>query len=204
MPAIGEKSNGCLCLEYVKVRLLRSPRYAECGSPHSTDSLVGLRGHSMPKVPNCGFSSTYHIDFVSLPSRRIPMAVDVEKSRKINGQILKTALLTSNARPGQLAIHEPRLAACVVHYGALPTKPADIERIKARTLGIFGALDRGIPPNKVRAFEKRMNAVKKLVEIKIYDDAGHAFENPVNTRGYRPKAAADAWRRTLSFLDRSL
>jgi len=57
----------------------------------------------MPKVPNCGFSSTYHIDFVSLPSRRIPMAVDVEKSRKINGQILKTALLTSNARPGQEA-----------------------------------------------------------------------------------------------------
>ena len=104
----------------------------------------------------------------------------------------------------QLAIHEPRLAACVVHYGALPTKPADIERIKARTLGVFGGLDRGIPPNKVRAFEKRMNALRKLVEIKIYDDTGHAFENPVNTRGYRPKAAADAWRRTLSFLDRSL
>lgn len=83
----------------------------------------------------------------------------------------------------QLAIHEPRLAACVVHYGAL---------------------DRGIPPNKVRAFEKRINAVKKLVEIKTYDDMGHAFENPVNTRGYRPKAAVDAWRRTLSFLDRSL
>jgi pimeloyl-ACP methyl ester carboxylesterase len=54
----------------------------------------------MPKVPNCGFSSTYRIDFVSLPYRRIPMAVDVEKSRKINGQSLKTALLTSNARPG--------------------------------------------------------------------------------------------------------
>jgi dienelactone hydrolase len=44
-----------------------------------------------------------------------------------------------------------------------------------------------------------MNAAKKRAEITIYGDAGHA-----NTRGYQPKAAADAWRRTLSFLDRSL
>ena len=80
----------------------------------------------------------------------------------------------------QLAIHEPRLTACVVNYGALPTKSADIEEINARTLGIFGALDRGIPPSKVRAFEKRMNAGKKVVETIIYDGAGHAFQNPAN------------------------
>ena len=104
----------------------------------------------------------------------------------------------------QLAIYEPRLAACVVNYGALPTKLADIEKISAPTLGIFGALDRGVPPNKVRAFEKRMNAAKKLVEIKIYDGAGHAFENPTNILGFRPKAAADAWLRTLTFLNQSL
>jgi carboxymethylenebutenolidase len=104
----------------------------------------------------------------------------------------------------QLAIHEPRLAACVVNYGALPTKPADIEKINARTLGLFGALDRGISPNKVRAFEKRMKAVKKLVEITIYDGAGHAFENPTNIHKFRLKAAADAWLRTLTFLNQSL
>ena len=101
----------------------------------------------------------------------------------------------------QLAIHEPRLAACVVNYGALPTKPADIEKVNARILGIFGALDRGISPNKVRTFQKHMNAVKKLVEIKIYDGAGHAFENPGNMHRFRPNAAADAWLRTLAFLN---
>jgi carboxymethylenebutenolidase len=104
----------------------------------------------------------------------------------------------------QLAIHEPRLAACVVNYGALPTKPADIEEINARTLGIFGALDRGVSPNKARAFAKRMNAAKKRAEINIYENAGHAFANPANTRGYQPKAAADAWLRTLTFLNQSL
>jgi carboxymethylenebutenolidase len=40
----------------------------------------------------------------------------------------------------------------------------------------------------------------KRVEIKIYSDAGHAFENPNNKEGYRAEDAADAWKRTLTFL----
>ena len=100
----------------------------------------------------------------------------------------------------QLTIHEPRLAACVVNYGALPTDPVDLQSINAQVLGTFGALDRGIPPKKVRAFEQEMNAVNKSVDMKIYHDAGHAFENPANTRGYRPELTADAWSRTVTFL----
>lgn len=103
----------------------------------------------------------------------------------------------------QLAIHEPRLAACVVNYGPLTENSVDIQKINAEVLGIFGSLDRGIPPDKVRAFERRMNAVKKAVDIVIYDDAGHAFENPANKRGYRPAAAAGAWSHTLEFLERA-
>ncbi|MEP7016152.1 MAG: dienelactone hydrolase family protein [Verrucomicrobiota bacterium] len=103
----------------------------------------------------------------------------------------------------QQAIHEPRLAACVVNYGALPTSRTDIQKINAPVLGHFGALDRGIPPRKVRTFEKVMNLFKKPVDIKIYDGAGHAFENPNNKRGYRQSATADAWNRTLSFYARA-
>ena len=99
----------------------------------------------------------------------------------------------------QQAIHEPRLAACVVNYGALPTSRTDIQKINAPVLGHYGALDRGIPPRKVRTFEKVMNLFKKSVDIKIYDGAGHAFENPNNKRGYRQSATADAWKRTLTF-----
>ena len=103
----------------------------------------------------------------------------------------------------QLAIHEPRLTACVVNYGSLPTKPVEIEKINAQVLGTFGSLDRGIPPDKVRAFEKSMKAFKKHADIKIYDGAGHAFENPANKSGYRPEATADAWLRTLRFFDQA-
>ena len=92
----------------------------------------------------------------------------------------------------QLAIHEPRLAACVVNYGPLPTNTADIRKIDVPVLGIFGALDQGIPADRVRAFEECMKAAGKRVDIKIYGGAGHAFENPTNKRGYRPVAAAEA------------
>ena len=98
-----------------------------------------------------------------------------------------------------LAVAEPRLAACVVNYGALPTNAADIAKIHAAVLGNFGAEDRGIPPEAVHVFQAAMKAAGKANDAKIYDGAGHGFENPNNTAGYRPEAAADAWARTVAF-----
>ena len=104
----------------------------------------------------------------------------------------------------QLAVHEPRLAACVVNYGAMPTDPTDIEKIQAPVVGNFGAEDRGIPRASVETFENAMKAANKTIDAKIYDGAGHAFENPNNKLGYREAAAADAWARTLGFLNKTL
>jgi carboxymethylenebutenolidase len=104
----------------------------------------------------------------------------------------------------QLAIHEPRLAACVVNYGALPTDPNDMQQIGAPILGSFGADDRGITPADVQAFEKTMQGMSRRIDVKIYDGAGHGFENSTNTAGYRPEAAADAWARTVAFLNKTM
>lgn len=104
----------------------------------------------------------------------------------------------------QLALAEPRLAACIINYGALPTDAAAIAKIKAPVLGNFGADDRGIPPASVHAFEEAMKAAGKSIDAKIYDGAGHAFENPNNQSGYRPDAAKDAWERTLAFFRKHL
>jgi carboxymethylenebutenolidase len=104
----------------------------------------------------------------------------------------------------QLAVHEPKLAACVVNYGAMPTDSADIQKIRGPVLGNFGAEDHGIPPDAVRAFEKSMQDAGKTIDVKIYDGAGHAFENPNNKSGYRPDAAADAWARMVGFFSRTL
>lgn len=104
----------------------------------------------------------------------------------------------------QLAIHEPKLAACVLNYGSMPTDAADIARIKAPILGNFGAEDQGITPDDVHAFEKAMKAAQKSIDVKVYDGAGHAFENPNNKGGYRPEAAADAWSRMVEFFGKTL
>ena len=100
----------------------------------------------------------------------------------------------------QLAVHEPRLKGCVVNYGALPTDPGDLQNIGAPILGNFGALDKGITPEDVKAFQVSMTKLKRFVSLKIYDNAGHGFENPNNANAYRPEAAEDAWKRTLLFL----
>jgi len=99
----------------------------------------------------------------------------------------------------QLAVNEPKLAACIVNYGALPTDAAEIAKIKAPVLGNFGAEDRGIPPASVNTFVAAMKAAGKSVDAKVYEGAGHAFENPNNTRAYRPEAAKDAWSRSVAF-----
>jgi carboxymethylenebutenolidase len=103
-----------------------------------------------------------------------------------------------------LAIQEPRLAADAIHYGRLATERLSIEKIHAPILGIFGAQDRGIPVDTVRAFERSAKSMGKTVEISIYPDAGHAFENPSNQTGYRAADAQDAWNKTVAFLAKYL
>jgi len=104
----------------------------------------------------------------------------------------------------KLAEDQPKLAAFVVNYGSLPTDPAIIARIQAPMLGNFGADDKGIPPEAVHAFEGAMKSAGKTPDIKIYEGAGHAFQNPDNKAGYRPEAAADANKRIDAFFAKNL
>jgi carboxymethylenebutenolidase len=103
-----------------------------------------------------------------------------------------------------VAMQEPTLAADVINYGHLATDPEALKKIHAPILGLFGAQDRGIPPADVRKFGEGLDQMGKKIEIKIYDDAGHAFENPNNKDGYREADAADAWKRTVDFLAMTL
>jgi carboxymethylenebutenolidase len=103
-----------------------------------------------------------------------------------------------------VALQEPTLAAVVINYGHLATDADSIKKINASVLGIFGGQDRGIPVDDVRKFEQTLKGQGKKVEIVIYPDAGHGFENPNNKTGYRADDAADAWKHTTSFLTATL
>jgi carboxymethylenebutenolidase len=104
----------------------------------------------------------------------------------------------------KLAEDQPKLAAFVVNYGPLPTDAALIAKIKAPMLGNFGAEDKGIPPESVHAFEAAMKADGENPDIKIYDGAGHAYQNPNNKDGYRPEATSDSSKRIDAFFGRYL
>ncbi len=103
-----------------------------------------------------------------------------------------------------VALQEPDLAAVVINYGHLATDPEALKKINASILGLFGGQDRGITPDDVKKFGATMDQLGKKIDIKIYDDAGHAFENPNNKDGYRAVDAADAWNRTVDFLATTL
>ena len=108
-----------------------------------------------------------------------------------------------------LALEEPKLAADAINYGVydyanLANNPAEVKKINAPILGIYGAQDRGIPVDELRKFFNQLSTQGKKADISIYPNAGHAFENPNNKDGYRPKDAQDAWNKTISFFASTL
>jgi len=104
----------------------------------------------------------------------------------------------------QLAIHEPKLAACAVSDTALPTDSADLASIRAQVLGNFGADQRGIAAGQIAAFEDALRPRGIQADVKIYSGAGGDFEIPADKDHYRPEAAADAWTRDLAFFSKNL
>jgi len=103
-----------------------------------------------------------------------------------------------------LALNDPKLKAAVINYGHLATDEVALKKINASILGIFGGQDKGIPVADVTKFGTQLKALGKTVEIHIFDDAGHAFENPNNKQGYRAEDAAQAWKLTVNFLAKYL
>jgi carboxymethylenebutenolidase len=89
--------------------------------------------------------------------------------------------------------------AAVVYYGRTVSDPAELAKLKAPLLGLFGELDQGIPVAGVREMEAALGKLGKTATIVVYPNANHAFANPTGPR-YQKEAAADAWQRTTSFL----
>jgi carboxymethylenebutenolidase len=95
------------------------------------------------------------------------------------------------------------LDATVIYYGNLPTDRTALAAVESPVLGFFGSADSGIPVDGVRAFESTMDELGKDIEVTVYEGAGHAFANP-SGQSYDGDAAADAWAKTLRFLEANL
>jgi carboxymethylenebutenolidase len=82
-----------------------------------------------------------------------------------------------------------------------PRAPLDaVATLSCPALGLYGREDAIIPEADVDELERRLAQQCQPFEIVRYAGAGHAFLNDTRPALYRPAAAADAWRRLLTFL----
>ena len=95
------------------------------------------------------------------------------------------------------------LDATVIYYGQVTGDDQKLRDINVPILGLFGAEDKGITVDSVRAFEAALERLRKNYEIHIYPGADHAFANPTGN-AYNEEVAEDAWQKTLEFLDHYL
>jgi carboxymethylenebutenolidase len=100
-----------------------------------------------------------------------------------------------------------RFDKAVAFYGMIRTpdawrSPTTVEPLEqlakpgaARVLAIIGGKDRWTPPEDVDALRALPN-----VEVVIYPEADHGFVHDPSRPAHRPKDAADAWARAVTFL----
>lgn len=103
----------------------------------------------------------------------------------------------------QTALRSDALAAVVMFYGSPETDAARIAKLSAPLMGHFGGTDRGIPTERVAAFEKALKEAGKNAQIFVYPGAGHAFANDERD-SFHPDASRQAWARTMDFLQKQL
>ena len=84
-----------------------------------------------------------------------------------------------------------------------PIALAYADEIACPLIGSYGARDTSINAADVRALSSRLTELHKTHDIKVYEEAGHAFFDDTR-QSYVAFPAADAWKRTLEAFQRYL
>ncbi len=124
---------------------------------------------------------------------------------KQNGSVPKVFTIGWCMGGGQslrASLHDAKdIQATVMYYGMpVSTKAEDLKKLGAPVLGIWANKDGWITPAVVAEFDKGLTEANIKHEFHAYD-ADHAFANPSNGEMYKQEFAADAWEKTLAFLD---
>ena len=104
----------------------------------------------------------------------------------------------------KLSTSGEKLDATVVYYGGnMATSVQDLRPITWSVLGVFGDEDKNPSPAQVKTFKESLDTLGIKNEIYSYPKVGHAFANP-SGKSYAPEPTADAWQKTLTFLNKNL
>lgn len=153
-------------------------------------------------------------------SKRIGLLRDNEIIADVNATIahLKTLRLTvaplgvvgfcMGGRVSYLmACVNPEFKAAAVFYGGNIMKPwgdgpSPFERtsgIQCPVIGFFGVEDANPSPDDVKRIDAELTRLGKWHEFHTYNNAGHAFQNFLDSSRYRERPARASWTEMLAF-----
>jgi carboxymethylenebutenolidase len=112
-----------------------------------------------------------------------------------------------------VAATKPGFRAASVNYGDVPKSRSELDGV-CPVVGSFGGRDRMFGRNMAERLEEHLQEIGVDHDVVTYDQAGHSFfsqhegwqgglaslPTPMSV-GYDEAAAADGWRRILSFFD---
>jgi carboxymethylenebutenolidase len=178
-------------------------------TPEIGERLADIRSDPDPEVRHSEqpllrevFTEAFSPEFAHTAVARLRQVVDqLESEPGVDGRIAVVGFCFGGTYSFALAAADPRVRAAVPFYGA--ADPATVGRITCSVLAFYGDRDRRIVEGLPAVVEAlRTGGVDATIQR--YPDAGHAFFNDTNPPAYRPADAADAWQRTLAFLEASL
>ena len=105
------------------------------------------------------------------------------------------------AMSARLATVDPDLRAAVIFYGQNPPL-ADVPRVRARVLGLYGGEDPGIT-STIPELAEAMGKAGHRFDYHVYPGAKHAFFNDTRPN-YQKESAVDAWDRVTRFFAETL
>ena len=145
---------------------------------------------------------------------RLMMALEIERA----GRDLESAVDTLRRQPetsgasvgcigfcmgGQLALHaaclRPEISAVVDCYGVHPNVVLDLERCRAKVLGIFAENDEFIPASAVHSLGASLEAAGVDARLLTYVGVQHAFLNDTRPDVFDAQTAGEAWRDIETF-----
>jgi carboxymethylenebutenolidase len=129
-------------------------------------------------------------------------AVDyLEAQPGLAGSVAVTGFCFGGTFTFALAAADPRVRAAIPFYGTAPDADA-IATIGCPVLAIYGSVDESLMTALPQVTEQ-MSAAGVAFTPKVYEGAQHAFFNNTGAN-FDAAAAADAWDRSLAFLDATL
>lgn len=152
--------------------------------------------------------------WLDIPDSQIMADMEVlfshlQEQKNINGKIGTMGFCMGGAISLLFGCHQPKLSFVVDFYGRIrygldsknkPKDPIDyLVPLKAPLLALFAGKDQLITKHHVEEFSRRLQELNKSYQLKVYDEADHAFFNDQRPHFDRD-ASADAWQLVLAFI----